>query len=222
MTTLPKGAQAITFAHRSWWLLPEKVLFDVRSKTLVVSDVHLGKAPYFQQSGLAVPAQMGAEDLTLVANLCAQLQPAQLVFLGDLFHATKNSDWEVLRHFCLMLPDLPKVLVRGNHDAFAADAYQKIGLEVVDQISLGEAVLMHESLGVQPFEVAGHVHPGIVLQGKGRQRLRLPCFAMGPQTLLLPAFGKFTGLAVQKPEKNWIYFPITAEMVFDGIGHQKA
>jgi DNA ligase-associated metallophosphoesterase len=199
-------------------LLPEKALFDVATKTLVVSDVHLGKAPYFQQSGLAVPAQMGAQDLDLLALLCSQLQPQKLVFLGDLFHATKNSDWEILRHFCLMAPDIQKILVRGNHDYFSEAAYQQIGLEVVDQLALGAAVLLHESLGTHEFEVAGHVHPGIVLRGPGKQSLRLPCFAMAPRTLLLPAFGKFTGLAVQKPTKKWVYYPIGEGVVFEGWG----
>jgi metallophosphoesterase superfamily enzyme len=41
--------------------------------------------------------------------------------------------------------------------------------------------------------LAGHVHPVYHLSGKGRQRLRLPCFRLGSEISLLPAFGAFTG-----------------------------
>ena len=40
------------------------------------------------------------------------------------------------------------------------------------------------------------MHPGLVLSGRGADRLRLPCFHFGPQVGLLPAFGPFTGLHV--------------------------
>ena len=35
---------------------------------------------------------------------------------------------------------------------------------------------------------------GVLLQGRARQRLRLPCFHFGAQGGVLPAFGAFTGL----------------------------
>jgi metallophosphoesterase superfamily enzyme len=42
--------------------------------------------------------------------------------------------------------------------------------------------------------ISGHLHPGIKIQGKGRQRIILPCFVKYTNQLVLPAFGTFTGL----------------------------
>ena len=50
--------------------------------------------------------------------------------------------------------------------------------------------------------VAGHIHPGISLKGKGRQSLRFPCFLFSDERILLPAFGEFTGLHTIKPEED--------------------
>jgi metallophosphoesterase superfamily enzyme len=41
--------------------------------------------------------------------------------------------------------------------------------------------------------LAGHVHPACVLQGPGRDRLRLPCFVAEDGQAWLAAFGEFTG-----------------------------
>ena len=41
--------------------------------------------------------------------------------------------------------------------------------------------------------IAGHIHPVFQLQGRGRQRLRLPCFHVTDDITVLPAFGEFTG-----------------------------
>jgi metallophosphoesterase superfamily enzyme len=49
------------------------------------------------------------------------------------------------------------------------------------------------------YVIAGHVHPGVRLHGAGRQRERLPCFTIGLDVAILPAFGDFTGLAHQDP-----------------------
>ncbi len=42
--------------------------------------------------------------------------------------------------------------------------------------------------------ISGHLHPGIKIQGKGRQRIVLPCFVQQENQLVIPAFGTFTGL----------------------------
>jgi metallophosphoesterase superfamily enzyme len=51
------------------------------------------------------------------------------------------------------------------------------------------------------------VHPCAVLVGPGRQRERLPCFWLGHETGVLPAFGEFTGCAEVEPQagdETWV------------------
>jgi hypothetical protein len=40
------------------------------------------------------------------------------------------------------------------------------------------------------------------MQGKGRQRLKFPCFYFTPGQGILPAFGSFTGIHPLRPKKN--------------------
>lgn len=53
---------------------------------------------------------------------------------------------------------------------------------------------------------SGHVHPGVRLQGKGKQSLSLPCFHFTEKQCIMPAFGEFTGKFIIKPNgKDRVY-----------------
>ncbi|MFM1897944.1 MAG: hypothetical protein RL577_184, partial [Bacteroidota bacterium] len=50
--------------------------------------------------------------------------------------------------------------------------------------------------------ICGHLHPVYSLRGKGRQSLRLPCFWLNKQRLVLPAFSSLAGGYNIKPENG--------------------
>jgi metallophosphoesterase superfamily enzyme len=45
----------------------------------------------------------------------------------------------------------------------------------------------------------GHIHPAVKLRGKGRQRLKLPCFFFAKDYGVMPSFGDFTGSFALSP-----------------------
>jgi metallophosphoesterase superfamily enzyme len=52
----------------------------------------------------------------------------------------------------------------------------------------------------------GHVHPVFALRDYDRTTVRAPCFVLEPSSLMLPAFGTFTGgEAVQVAQGRRIY-----------------
>src|SRR5215211_5787433 len=95
-------------------LLAERALWWPNASTLIVADLHWGKASTFRAAGIPIPIGTTSDDLARLDS---------------------------------------------------ADAY---GL-------------------------AGHVHPGLTLMGRGLQRETLPCFIIGQSGALVPAFGSFTG-----------------------------
>jgi DNA ligase-associated metallophosphoesterase len=194
----PPGAAVVTAGGCELWLLPQRAAFAAEAGTLLVADAHLGKAQAFRRLGVPVPEATTADNLARLDALLAVTAARRIVFLGDLLHARAAREGvaaQAVRAWRACHPGTALTLVRGNHDRGAGDPPPDWGVEVVDAPwRLGGLALCHEPQAVDgAYALAGHVHPGIVL-GRGADRLRLPCFHLGPAVGVLPAFGSFTGL----------------------------
>ncbi len=195
-----RGALGVRLAGEDVVLLAERALYWPRGAALFVADVHLGKAAAFRAGGVPIPRGSTAADLACLSALIERTQSTRLVVLGDFVHAPQGrvpaldaavGAWRT-RH-----ADLAITLVRGNHDARAGDPPAAWRVEVVAAPGLlGPFVLQHAP--AEPptgYALAGHVHPGVRLQGAGGESVRLPCFVLRRRCAVLPAFGRLTGLA---------------------------
>jgi uncharacterized protein len=61
------------------------------------------------------------------------------------------------------------------------------------------------------FTFCGHLHPGVVINGMGKQSLRFPCFYFSPRHCILPAFSRFTGMANITANKSDTLFAIVED-----------
>lgn len=185
-------------------LLPQRAALVVDAATLLVADVHFGKAAAFRRLGVPVPSGTTAATLALLDELLAQTRAQAVVFIGDLLHSRAGrapavvdavARWRT-RHAGVAMR-----LVRGNHDRHAGDPPADWGFEVVDgPWPLGGLALVHEPAPVAgAYAIGGHWHPAVAVGGRGRERLRLPCFHFGEAVGVLPAFGAFTGSHLVAP-----------------------
>lgn len=201
----PQGAGAARFdlpdGQGRLQLLAHKAAFEPDLGLLLVADAHIGKAVSFRRLGVPVPAGSTDDALQRLDQLLTSTGARGIVFLGDLLHSVRAqgpSTQAALAAWRLRHAGLDLTLVRGNHDRHAGDPPAALGLRCVDgPLRLGPWALVHHPDPVPgAYALAGHVHPGVVLAGRARDRLRLPCFHFGAAIGLLPAFGAFTGLHV--------------------------
>ncbi|MGE7993513.1 ligase-associated DNA damage response endonuclease PdeM [Pseudomonas sp. NPDC089554] len=189
---------AVEHCGETLWLLPDKALYWPARRALLVADVHIGKAASYRALHQPVPRGTTEATLARLDQLLGLYACEQLVVLGDFLHASAAQAPAIQARLLAWRQrhaGLHMVLVRGNHDRHAGDPPGQLAIEVHEEPWLMEPfALQHEPLAHPSHPVlAGHVHPVCLLRGKARQRLRLPCFALGPQVSLLPAFGEFTG-----------------------------
>src|SRR5438034_4796028 len=113
-----RGSQAIIFANQSLELLPDRAVFWPARQTLLLADVHLGKAAAFRTLGVPVP-ESTAKDLSRITRLIEQTQARRIIILGDLIHAKAGRQPEVIDAIARWRELHSKtqiLLVRGNHD----------------------------------------------------------------------------------------------------------
>lgn len=197
-------------------LLPQKAIYWHNTKTLIVSDVHLGKASHFRKHGLPIPMESGIDDLQHLDDLLYTYTPKRLLILGDLFHSDYNQEWEYFGTLRKKYADIKFLLVRGNHDILKEHQYEKHDIQVeTEPVYENGFVFAHNFVALKEneFSISGHIHPGFVLHGKGRQSITLPCFYKKKNTLIMPAFGRLTGLAHMPFSKDAEIFVLTEETV---------
>lgn len=192
-----------------------KVAFEPVKRVLLVADVHLGKAATFRTLGVPVPAGTTQGNLDRLSLAIARFKPAGVCFLGDLLHAKAAHNPELLGKLHEWRSEHAHVhmtLVRGNHDSKAGDPPASLNVDVVEEpFMLGQFALCHHPQPVPgALAVAGHEHPAVVLKGKARSRVRLPCFYLKQGQLILPSFGEFTGGFTIEPKPGEAVFPVCA------------
>lgn len=204
------------------WLSPDRCVFWEEERSLIVSDLHFGKTGHFRKSGIGVPQSVYKEDLQRLLAQVQYFQPRQLLVVGDLFHSRENKELALFQKWRNDFPDLAIRLIRGNHDILEEDWYKDAGIEVIpEQLQIGCFLFVHDIGTISaPVESAqnaaveelyafsGHIHPGIRINGMGRQSLQLPCFYFGASYAVLPAFSRFTGTVSIEPERNDNVFAI--------------
>jgi uncharacterized protein len=184
-------------------LLPGKAVL-LSDRTLVVADLHLGKATAFQAKGLAVPEGDSQADLNRLGTICEQVRASRIVINGDLFHSPAGLSTEIERllETWLFTIGLPVELVLGNHDRKLPRLPS--WLTAVPSVEHAGVHLVHDPADAPEGApvVAAHWHPVAKIADGKRTSLRLPCFLLRRNVLVLPSFGSFTGGAIVHREEG--------------------
>lgn len=180
-------------------LMPDGSVFDPITRSLMVADVHVGKAEVFRRLGVPVPAMTSSQTLDRLSGSIAACRPNALIVLGDLIHGRLPATHPVFDSLAAWREQHPGItvsLLRGNHDHRSGDPPARCGIQIwpAGQM-LGNWQLCHEpdeALPGKGIAICGHVHPVIRLRS-AHDALRVRCFWSRPGLLVVPAFGVFTG-----------------------------
>jgi len=198
--------------NQTFWLSPDRCIYWEEKNALVVSDLHFGKTGHFRKSGIPVPPRVYKEDLQRLWQQIQFFKPEELIVVGDLFHSQENKELQLFLKWRNDFPSLRIKLVKGNHDILNMNWYVQAGIDVYDEcLTLEQFTFIHDITACEvsnTYYFTGHIHPGIIISGMGKQSLSFPCFYFGKNYAVLPAFSRFTGLAMIRPEKNEDVFAI--------------
>ncbi|MGH7509144.1 MAG: ligase-associated DNA damage response endonuclease PdeM [Gemmatimonadales bacterium] len=212
---------SLTLAGEQVYLLSERALYWPGASTLVVADLHWGKPWPGTAPGMKVPLATTSDDLSRLDSAVQRTSARRMVVLGDLFH-TKASripshTLAELRRWRSLAGSFEILLVRGNRDRHAGDPPSDLQINWVNPPAfVPPFIFRHEPAESEGgYAIAGHVHPGVTLIGRGLQRETLPCFVIGQLGAIIPAFGSFTGCTLVQPEPGNRVFVVAGDEVLE-------
>ena len=205
----------LEFGRNQFMARADRTLFHPKTKTLFLSDLHLGKGAHFQQSGIPVPDGSEFHDLDRLIDAINYTKSTTVWILGDLFHHPRSITHTQMDRWIDTLPRLQTTLkvILGNHDRDAHHFAEKLGFSIHPEPTDWYGIeLAHHPDNQSAYRIAGHVHPQMELKAT-TDHLSSPCFAIQNQRLLLlPAFTKFSGGPRFKPS-DALCFPIIGDQV---------
>lgn len=189
----------IDFAGATITLLHERALIHSDSGSLLIADLHLGKADSMRMAGVATPPGSARSDLNRLSRLIERHQPSSLWILGDMIHGPITGtfwrqEWSRFRD---SYSTLDIHVVTGNHDRrldpeelqiqrFTEPAFHA-GIWLYHHPHIAEASLASSQ---ERWVIAGHLHPVYRVPG---MKSRYPAFVVSDKAIILPAFSEFTG-----------------------------
>lgn len=192
------------------WLDARRAAWLEKERALLVADLHLGYAWAHREQGNLMPIAAPEDTLDRLEALAADYAPREIIVLGDVIHAAVTEDAVMadLRRLHQLAGGVPVRLIAGNHDVHLASMLRQAGLEaaVVREIILGGNLLLHGDAGDETEAdarclaaverggcvILGHEHPAINLSDGVATTVRCPCFLVGEDVLVLPAFSPWS------------------------------
>lgn len=207
-------SQTIKINSEEFTLHPSGAICWNSKNMLLIADVHFGKVAHFRKHGSAVPAKVSFKNFEKLDELVTECKPNTICFLGDLFHSKLNNDWNNFVDW-VRRTEAKIILISGNHDIIPNYMFEELGITVYNKMRIDGFLLTHHPTEDEnDFNFSGHIHPGIRMQGVGRQVLKLSCFYKTERQMILPAFGNFTGKHILEPSQNdAIYAIVEGEVV---------
>ena len=175
----------------------ERAVYLEATETLVVADLHLGRAA---TSAVDVPLEEAGDIHARLAGLLERFEPRQTVFAGDMLHSFSTVPAGVDETVDELYRQSREAgcevrALEGNHDRLLAAVWpEKVekSVRLADQTVICHGHTEPDRDGER--YVIGHDHPAINIEGK-----RHPCLCVDPtgyrgrELVVLPAFTRLAG-----------------------------
>ena len=208
--------EIITVHNENLVLTNQRVIFWKREDALILSDLHIGKTAHFRKHGIPMPDGILQHDLERLNALILHYEVKKLLIVGDLFHAEANIDMTTFNTWLKAFQTLEIILIKGNHDRLSNQLMIDFNIKIETELHVSPFTFVHQHLIEHKslMTISGHTHPGVMIKGRGKQRMKLPCYQVNSNQIILPAFSLFTGLNTRSQPKDSVCYAFTESSIF--------
>tara|TARA_Y100001978_G_scaffold202218_1_gene222633 strand:+ start:720 stop:1376 length:657 start_codon:yes stop_codon:yes gene_type:complete len=180
-------------------------LYVPSTRELLISDIHIGKAEYFQLNGIPLTNNEDQLNIKRIYNLIDKFKPNKTIILGDLFHSKYSLSKNLINKLENLFKTIENVeLIEGNHDRGCCIK----NISYLKEKKSLNLIFTHEPIKIKDesiLNICGHYHPKLILKNNN-DKLSFKCFALDTKNnnLFLPSFGDLTGGYLCKDHfKKW-------------------
>jgi len=187
----------------------------------VFSDLHIGYEGVLKMEGAMIPKYQKKIIKKRIEEIMKRYNPEKIVIDGDFKHEFgKNlrQEWnEVSELLGFLVKKTEVIIVRGNHDNFIKTIAKKFSVRVVDEYEYGNVKFVHGHKEEYAEKmIIGHEHPSLWLRDKVGAIVRLPCFLVSEELIVLPAMSPLaSGTDVSSASKDEYLSPILKNFDID-------
>ena len=177
------------------------------SKTLILTDFHMGFEETLNKQGILVPRFQLDKTLKRLGEIFKKVKPKTILINGDLKHefdTISETEWlNTLKLIDFLLKNCKKLILnKGNHDTILEPITKKRNLKIneytkIDNIYIthGDKIPNNKDFKESEIIIIGNEHPAITLREEGRKET-YKCFLKGKfkdKTLIVqPSFNLVT------------------------------
>ena len=180
-------------------------LFLVKSRAIIISDLHIGFEDMLSKSGVQLPRNSYPSMKATLEEYISLLDPKVIILNGDIKEYLSNLSFQESMElvdfiYFLRVKKLDVKFIRGNHDNFLFKFVEREEIDFYDDyLEIDNCFITHghmnliDEIANSPAEVVvlGHEHASIVV-GSGGSNYKFKVIAeadlLDKKVLVLPAF----------------------------------
>ncbi|HAB17561.1 MAG TPA: metallophosphoesterase [Verrucomicrobiota bacterium] len=180
-----------------------RAIYFSEAQTLAVADVHLGYAWVQRQRGALLPVATPDTTYSRLSALLSDYSPREVVVLGDLVHqaVALPAVERALRALGeILAKGMTLTVCQGNHDRDLGVLVNQwsLPMRIVSSLRVGRYQLHHGDGepdvsdfrldSADAIQVIGHEHPALRLGDGVATAVKVPCFLVADEVIVVPAF----------------------------------
>lgn len=184
-------------------------LYLEKSKTLIISDIHLGYEELLKKQGYLIPLNQFEDILKRLKKIMNSVEIKRIIINGDLKHEfdiISQQEWKHTLKLLDLFDNKEVILIKGNHDNILGPIADKKNLTLKNQFDIDEITITHGNKipkTMKKLVIIGHEHPAVSF--KERIDDKYKCFLKGKYKnhtlIVMPSFNLiFPGTDIQKEE----------------------
>lgn len=214
-------------------IAPYPAIFIEDIEAIAIADLHLGFEGIMAEKGIFIPKTQFKKEKAMLQKIIEKKKAKRTIINGDIKHEFSDASYHEFKEVRDLLAFLKEkceevILVKGNHDNYIGYITNRLGVELYDELEIGDYYFLHGHRNRIPDQlkakhvIIAHEHPAIALYDEIGVKEKINCLLYGKDNdkkiVVLPAFSTLAmGSEVNLIPKQELLSPVLKSVDIDRL-----